>query len=131
MVLDLATAAAMIVGFFMLLTAIGLVRLPDAYTRMHAAGGAGTVGVALLILAPSIHFVASEPIVTLRGFLSIVFQSLSRRRGDLPARARGLRAELPAPRADGDRRAQGVDAGLSRRPVQGGVTVRGRGAARR
>jgi multicomponent Na+:H+ antiporter subunit G len=78
MLLELATAAAMMVGtFFMLLTGIGLIRFPDVYTRMHAAGKAGTVGVAFLILAPSIYFVASEPFVTVRGVLSIAFQFLT------------------------------------------------------
>ena len=78
MVLELLTAGAMIVGtFFMLLTGIGLIRFPDVYTRMHAAGKAGTVGVAFLILAPSIYFAATEWFVSLRGFLSIVFQFLT------------------------------------------------------
>jgi multicomponent Na+:H+ antiporter subunit G len=78
MLLELATAAAMIVGtFFMLLTGVGLIRFPDVYTRMHAAGKAGTVGVAFLILAPSLFFAAGDPSVTVRGVLSIVFQFLT------------------------------------------------------
>lgn len=65
----------MIAGtFFMVVTGIGLVRLPDVYTRMHAAGKAGTVGIALLILAPVIHFAATDPFVSVRGCLAIVFQ---------------------------------------------------------
>jgi multicomponent Na+:H+ antiporter subunit G len=78
MVIQLVTAAAMIVGTaFMLLTGVGLLRFPDVYTRMHAAGKAGTVGVAFLILAPSIFFAASEPFVPVRGVLAIVFQFLT------------------------------------------------------
>jgi multicomponent Na+:H+ antiporter subunit G len=77
-VLEALTAATMVVGtFFMVLTGIGLLRLPDVYTRMHAAGKAGTTGVALLILAPAIWFAGSEPFVTVRGLLAIGFQFLT------------------------------------------------------
>lgn len=40
---------------FALVAAIGLNRLPDVYTRMHAASKAGTVGSGLLLLAVGIH----------------------------------------------------------------------------
>jgi multicomponent Na+:H+ antiporter subunit G len=58
-------------------TGVGLVRFPDVYTRMHAAGKAGTVGIALLILAPTIYFATSDPFVSIRGCLAIVFQFLT------------------------------------------------------
>lgn len=75
---DVLAAATMVIGtFFMVVTGIGLVRFPDVYTRMHAAGKAGTVGIAFLILAPMIHFAASEPFVSVRGCLAIVFQLLT------------------------------------------------------
>ncbi|MQB43745.1 monovalent cation/H(+) antiporter subunit G [Rhizobium sp. ICMP 5592] len=54
--------AALIVAFllvagalFALAAAIGIVRLPDLYSRMHAASKAGTVGSGLLLLAVGIH----------------------------------------------------------------------------
>lgn len=75
---EVLAGLTMVVGtFFMLVTGIGLVRFPDVYTRMHAAGKAGTVGVAALILAPVIHFGASDPFLALRGCLGIVFQLLT------------------------------------------------------
>lgn len=78
MIVEVATALAMLTGtFFMVVTGIGLVRFPDVYTRMHAAGKAGTVGVALLILAPTLFFAASEPFLAVRGVLAIVFQGLT------------------------------------------------------
>ena len=78
MVVDLLAAVAMLVGtFFMVITGVGLVRFPDVYTRMHAAGKAGTIGIALLILAPTVYFAPSEPFVSLRGVLAIVFQFLT------------------------------------------------------
>jgi multicomponent Na+:H+ antiporter subunit G len=75
---EIATALAMIGGtFFMVVTGVGLVRFPDVYTRMHAAGKAGTIGVALLILAPTLAFAPSDPFVSVRGALAIVFQLLT------------------------------------------------------
>ncbi len=42
-------------ALFSLIAAIGIVRLPDLYSRMHAASKAGTVGSGLLLLAIGIH----------------------------------------------------------------------------
>jgi multicomponent Na+:H+ antiporter subunit G len=42
-------------GIFSFLAALGIVRLPDVYTRMHAASKAGTVGSGLMLLAAGIH----------------------------------------------------------------------------
>lgn len=42
-------------ALFSLIAAIGVVRLPDLYSRMHAASKAGTVGSGLLLLAVGIH----------------------------------------------------------------------------
>jgi multicomponent Na+:H+ antiporter subunit G len=76
--LDLVVVALMASGtFFMVVTAIGLVRFPDVYTRMHAAGKAGTLGIALLVLAPVVFFAGTEPFVSVRGCLAIVFQLLT------------------------------------------------------
>ena len=41
---------------FMLVSGVGLLRLPDVFSRMHAAGKASTVGVACLLIAAGIHF---------------------------------------------------------------------------
>lgn len=52
LVYDLALALLMLVGAaFALIAAIGLVRLPDVYTRMHAASKAGTLGSGVLLIA--------------------------------------------------------------------------------
>ena len=78
MLVELCAAVAMLVGtFFMVVTGIGLVRFPDVYTRMHAAGKAGTIGVAALILSPTVYFAPSDWFVSLRGALAIVFQFLT------------------------------------------------------
>jgi multicomponent Na+:H+ antiporter subunit G len=78
MILDGIVAVLMVSGtFFMLITGVGLLRFPDVYCRMHAAGKAGTTGIGLLILATAVHFAPTEPFVTLRGLLAIVFQGLT------------------------------------------------------
>lgn len=41
---------------FMLISAIGLVRLPDVFSRMHAAGKASTVGVSCVLISAGIYF---------------------------------------------------------------------------
>ncbi len=49
--LDLASAGLMITGaVFVLAGAIGMLRLPDFYTRMHAAGVTDTLGAELIVI---------------------------------------------------------------------------------
>ncbi|MCF3638609.1 monovalent cation/H(+) antiporter subunit G [Rhizobium sp. TRM95111] len=56
LVLSLLVAAMLVVGgIFAFLAALGLLRLPDVYTRMHAASKAGTVGSGLMLIAAGIH----------------------------------------------------------------------------
>jgi multicomponent Na+:H+ antiporter subunit G len=50
-------------GGFVLIAAIGIVRLPDLLTRMHASTKAGTLG-SLLILAALAIFVGTVPVVS-------------------------------------------------------------------
>lgn len=48
--LDIASIAAMLGGVvFVLAGAIGVIRLPDFYTRMHAAGVTDTLGAELIV----------------------------------------------------------------------------------
>ena len=73
-----AVALCLLAGtFFMVVTGIGLLRFPDVYCRMHAAGKAGTLGVSLLILAPVLFFIGSDSWVSLRGGLAVIFQCLT------------------------------------------------------
>jgi multicomponent Na+:H+ antiporter subunit G len=41
---------------FILVAAVGIVRLPDVFTRMHAATKPATLGGGLIILAVALHF---------------------------------------------------------------------------
>src|SRR5690606_16047940 len=51
-VITLCVAFLLVAGsVFSLLAAVGLLRFPDLYTRMHAASKAGTIGSGLLLFA--------------------------------------------------------------------------------
>lgn len=67
-------ALIMVVGAcFSLLAAVGLVRFPDLYTRMHAASKAGTVGSGLLLFAAGLHSLDAAVFVrALAGFVFFV-----------------------------------------------------------
>jgi multicomponent Na+:H+ antiporter subunit G len=96
---DLATyvvAVLLVAGAAItLIAAIGLLRLPDLLTRMHAASKAGTAGSGLLLLAAAIH--AGELDVWLKALASIGFFLLT-----TPVAAhllaRAYRSRRPKPR---------------------------------
>lgn len=50
--MDYFAGILVIIGaFFALVASVGLIRLPDIYSRMHAASKAGTVGSGLMMIA--------------------------------------------------------------------------------
>ena len=54
---DILAGILMVLGsIFCLVAAVGIVRLPDALTRMHAATKAGTLGAGLLLLAEAAFY---------------------------------------------------------------------------
>jgi multicomponent Na+:H+ antiporter subunit G len=57
-------------GLF-LIAGIGILRLPDLLTRMHASSKAGTLGAVLILLAVAIRF--SEFSITVRIALIVLF----------------------------------------------------------
>ena len=58
-------------AFFILVAAIGILRLPDLYTRMHAASKAGTLGSGVLLIAIAVF--SQETDVGMRALAGIVF----------------------------------------------------------
>ncbi len=56
---------------FMLLAAIGIIRLPDLPTRMHASTKSGALGTSLIMI--SVAFAFLDPVVTLRSLAIILF----------------------------------------------------------
>lgn len=56
-ILDIVTVLLAAIGvFFMVVSAVGILRLPDIYLRMHAAGKSATLGVTAILLAAGSHF---------------------------------------------------------------------------
>lgn len=56
---------------FALVAAVGLVRLPDFYTRTHAASKAGTLGACVMLIALSIF--TDDATVAARALAGVVF----------------------------------------------------------
>jgi multicomponent Na+:H+ antiporter subunit G len=55
---DLVTWASVVAGlFFMLVGTVGVLRMPDVYTRLHAAGMTDTMGAGFLLLGMAAHAV--------------------------------------------------------------------------
>lgn len=59
--------------FFILVTAIGLIRLPDVYSRAHAASKSATLGVMSILIGVFLHFWLIEGNFNPRIILGIVF----------------------------------------------------------
>ena len=76
--IELVAAGCLVLGtFLMVVTALGLLRLPDVFCRMHAAGKAGTLGVVLIILGAVVALAGTPNDVSLRGLLAVAFQFLT------------------------------------------------------
>ena len=71
-VLDLFSWAAILMGvFFMVTGALGLVRLPDVFTRLHGAGMTDTMGAGFIILGLGLQ--AGLSVTTARLVLILLF----------------------------------------------------------
>lgn len=71
----IASGLLLLGSFFVLVAAIGLVRMPDLLMRMHAATKAGTLGAGLMLLAVAVAF--GETGITLRAIAAIAFLFLT------------------------------------------------------
>ncbi|PLS15678.1 Na+/H+ antiporter subunit G [Bacillus sp. M6-12] len=60
-------------AFLSLVTAFGLIRLPDVYTRNHAASKSATLGVMSILLGAFLYFWAEHGHFNSRVILGIVF----------------------------------------------------------
>lgn len=60
-------------AFLSLVAAFGIVRLPDVYTRNHAASKAATLGVLFILLGTFLYFYTEEGHFNSRLILGIVF----------------------------------------------------------
>ncbi len=58
-------------GFFALVAGLGVLRLPDVFTRMHASTKAGTLGSSFILVGAAFHFGALT--ITAKVTLTILF----------------------------------------------------------
>lgn len=69
---DVITALLLLFGgFMMFVSALGILRFPDLFTRMHAAAKTGTVGIIALVVAVAVHFQRFD--VTVLALLIVAF----------------------------------------------------------
>lgn len=60
-------------AFFSLLAGLGMLRLPDVYSRLHATGKSSVLGVVLAMLASFLYFTAERDIEVWKLLLVILF----------------------------------------------------------
>ena len=74
--IEILTSIILVLGsLFCLLAGIGMLRLPDTLTRMHAATKAGTLGAGLILIAEAVFY--RDTGITLRALATIVFLLLT------------------------------------------------------
>ncbi|WP_244474029.1 MULTISPECIES: monovalent cation/H(+) antiporter subunit G [Rhizobium/Agrobacterium group] len=106
LVVSLVVSVLVLAGAcFSLIAAIGINRLPDLYTRMHAASKAGTVGSGLLLLAVGVY-AEDLPVLAraIAGFLFFVLTApvsahllaVAARRAGYPMSEHSLHDEMKA-----------------------------------
>jgi multicomponent Na+:H+ antiporter subunit G len=72
MIIDLLSWLALLGGvFFLIAGGVGLIRLPDFYTRMHGAGITDTLGAALILLG--LMFQGGFTQITIKLILILIF----------------------------------------------------------
>ena len=72
MLMNIVACAFLVLGlFFMLVGAIGIVRFPDTYNRLHASSKCGTLGLLGLLLG-AVFFLGSLAVVA-KAALTMVF----------------------------------------------------------
>jgi len=71
-------AVLILIGaIFSLISAIGNVRLPDVYTRSHAASKSSTLGVLCALLGTLLYFLITDSFFSIRLILGIFFVFLT------------------------------------------------------
>ncbi|WP_437769194.1 monovalent cation/H(+) antiporter subunit G [Sorangium sp. So ce281] len=76
MILEFVEGALLVVGcIFMLLAAVGILRMPDLFTRLQVTSKASVFGMTCIISASALHFY--DPAVTTRAIVIIAFVALT------------------------------------------------------
>ncbi|UUI01464.1 monovalent cation/H(+) antiporter subunit G [Oceanobacillus jeddahense] len=75
--IEVLVAVFVVIGvFFAVVSAIGILRLKDIYSRAHASGKSATLGVIFIMLAVFIHFI-SQGEMNAKVLLAILFLFLT------------------------------------------------------
>ncbi len=75
---EVIAAVLILVGtLFSFLSAVGLIRLPDVYTRSHAASKSSTLGVLCTLLGTLLYFWITDGYFSIRLILGIFFVFLT------------------------------------------------------
>ncbi len=69
----IVVSLASIGTLFLLVSALGILRLPDVLTRMHAAGIAATLGITCLLLATGFYFFAEGQMLRMVALIVLFF----------------------------------------------------------
>ena len=104
LIADIIIVSLVVVGIiFTIVTVIGVLRLPDAYTRAHAASTSATLGVMSLLLGVFFHFWWNEGHFSISLLLGIAFLFItSPIGGHLMARAAYMSGVKPTELTVGD-----------------------------
>lgn len=71
---NILIVSTIVVGIiFTIVTVIGILRLPDVYTRAHAASKSATLGVLSILLGVFLHFWLIKGIFSIQLILAIAF----------------------------------------------------------
>lgn len=69
---DILSSLCVLVGaFFVLSAAVGVLRMPDVYIRMHAATKAGTLGSGLMLVGVAVDAATTD--IVLRALAAVLF----------------------------------------------------------
>lgn len=73
-IVEFIVATFIVIGAFLsLVTAFGMIRLPDVYTRIHAASKAATLGVMSILIGTFLYFYLYDGHFNSRIILGILF----------------------------------------------------------
>lgn len=95
---------------FTVVTVIGVIRLPDVYTRAHAASKSATLGVLSILIGVFFHFWLNEGHFSVKILLGILFLFITAPiGGHLMSRAAYVSGEKPTELTVGDDLAEVVE----------------------
>lgn len=74
---SLVTVLVVLGTVIILISALGVMRLPDVYTRAHATTKSSTLGLLCILSGTFIHFLYSHELISIRLLLTIIFVFLT------------------------------------------------------